>query len=216
MTESATTSSRNFGVAPWVFAPAAVAVIVFSAFAVIFPESTESFFAALERTVVNAFNWYYVLITAIFVVFVVFVAFSRLGDVKLGKDDDEPEFSLGSWFSLLFAAGMGIGLVFYGVAEPLSHFVTPRPGVTGESAQLAQSALMQTYLHWGFHAWSIYVIVGLALAYAIHRRGRPVSIRWALEPLLGRRVRGGWGNAIDAVALAGTMFGVATSLGFGV
>ncbi len=216
MKSGAQDNSRMFGLAPWVFAPAAIAVIVFSAFAIILPESTESFFKSLEKTVVNTFNWYYVLITALFVAFVAFVAFSRLGDVKLGKDADEPEFSLGSWFSLLFAAGMGIGLVFYGVAEPLSHYVSPRPGVTGDSSQLAQAALMQTYLHWGFHAWAIYVIVGMALAYAIHRRNRPVSIRWALEPLLGKRVHGGWGNVIDAVALAGIMFGVATSLGFGV
>src|SRR5690606_4508856 len=121
-----------------------------------------------------------------------------------------------SWFSLLFAAGMGIGLVFYGVSEPLSHFVEPRPGVTGTPEQLAQAALSQTYLHWGVHAWSIYVVIGLALAYAIHRRKRPISIRWTLEPLLGKRVEGGWGHAIDVVALVGTLFGVATSLGLGV
>lgn len=216
MTNGQASSGKFQGLAPWVFLPAATVVVVFSAIAIIFPDAAESFFSTLERTVVNAFSWYYVLITAIFVVFVVGLGFSRYGDIRLGKDDDEPEFALGSWFSLLFAAGMGIGLVFYGVAEPLSHYVSPRPGVTGESAALAQSALMQTYLHWGLHAWAIYVVVGLALAYAIHRRGRPVSIRWALEPILGRRVRGGWGNVIDSVALAGTMFGVATSLGFGV
>src|SRR5699024_3839771 len=107
MKSGAQDNSRMFGLAPWVFAPAAIAVIVFSAFAIILPESTESFFKSLEKTVVNTFNWYYVLITALFVAFVAFVAFSRLGDVKLGKDADEPEFSLGSWFSLLFAAGMG-------------------------------------------------------------------------------------------------------------
>lgn len=144
------------------------------------------------------------------------MGFSRFGDIKLGKDDDKPEFSLMAWFSLLFAAGMGIGLVFYGVSEPLSHFITPKPGVTGSQSLLAQQALSQTYLHWGIHAWSIYVVVGLALAYAIHRRGRPISIRWTLEPLLGKRVRGGWGNLIDIVALVGTLFGVATSLGLGV
>jgi len=165
---------------------------------------------------VRNFNWYYVLIAAFFVVFCLVLGFSRFGDIKLGKDDDEPEFSMLSWLSLLFAAGMGIGLVFYGVSEPLSHFANPRPGVEGTDIQLAQSALSQTFLHWGVHAWSIYVIIGLALAYAIHRRGRPVSLRWTLEPLLGKRVRGGWGNAIDVVALVGTLFGVATSLGLGV
>ena len=156
------------------------------------------------------------LITAFFVAFCLFIGFSRFGDIKLGRDEDEPEFSTPAWFSLLFAAGMGIGLVFYGVSEPLSHYVSPKPGVTGTPAQLAQSALTQTYLHWGVQAWAIYVVVGLALAYAIHRRRRPLSIRWALEPVLGPRVRGGWGNAIDAIALVGTLFGVATSLGLGV
>ncbi|WP_430647358.1 BCCT family transporter [Agromyces sp. GXS1127] len=200
----------------WVFWPAAVVVIAFSAFALLAPHLAETFFGAIQASIVNAFNWYYVLIAAFFVAFALFVGFSRYGDIRLGEDDDKPEFSLGAWFSLLFAAGMGIGLVFYGASEPLSHFVSPRPGVSGTPEQLAQSALSQTYLHWGIHAWSIYVVVGLGLAYAIHRRKRPISIRWTLEPLLGRRVRGAWGNVIDVVALAGTLFGVATSLGLGV
>jgi choline/glycine/proline betaine transport protein len=200
----------------WVFWPAAVVVTIFVAFAMLLPAATEAVFDAVQSSIVSNFNWYYVLLAAFFVVFCLWMGFSRYGNIKLGKDDDEPEFSLASWFSLLFAAGMGIGLVFYGVSEPLSHFAQPRPGVTGTENQLAQQALSQTYLHWGVHAWSIYVVIGLALAYAIHRRGRPVSIRWALEPLLGKRVRGGWGHAIDVIALVGTLFGVATSLGLGV
>jgi choline/glycine/proline betaine transport protein len=204
------------GIARWVFWPAAVVILAFSGFAILFPRPAEAFFGAVQSSVVNAFNWYYVLIAAFFVAFALFLGFSRFGDIRLGRDDDEPEFSTMSWFSLLFAAGMGIGLVFYGVSEPLSHFVTPRPGVEGTPAQLAQQALTQTYLHWGVQAWAIYVVVGLALAYAIHRRRRPVSIRWALEPLLGSRVRGTAGNIIDVVALVGTLFGVATSLGLGV
>lgn len=200
----------------WVFWPAAVIVIVFVAFTLIAPNAAEALFGAVQTGIVNAFNWYYVLIAAVFVAFALFLGFSRFGDIKLGKDDDEPEFSRLSWFSLLFAAGMGIGLVFYGVSEPLSHFVHPRPGVSGTPEQLAQLSLSQTYLHWGIHAWAIYVVIGLALAYAIHRRKRPISIRWTLEPLLGKRVEGGWGHAIDVVALVGTLFGVATSLGLGV
>ena len=200
----------------WVFWPSAAIVIVFVAFTVIAPSAAESLFGAIQSSIVDAFNWYYVAIAAFFVGFALFVGFSRFGDIKLGKDDDEPEFSRMSWFSLLFAAGMGIGLVFYGVSEPLSHFADPRPGVSGSPEQLAQLALSQTYLHWGVHAWSIYVVIGLALAYAIHRRRRPISIRWALEPLLGARVEGGWGHAIDIAALVGTLFGVATSLGLGV
>ena len=200
----------------WVFWPAAGIVLVFVAFALIAPSSAEALFANLQSAIVLNFSWYYVLIAALFVAFAIWIGFSRFGDIKLGKDEDEPEFSMLSWFSLLFAAGMGIGLVFYGASEPLTHFASPRPGVSGTEAQLAQQAMSQTFLHWGFHAWAIYVVVGLALAYAIHRRGRPVSIRWALEPLLGNRVRGGWGNLIDIIALVGTLFGVATSLGLGV
>ena len=200
----------------WVFWPATAIIVAFVAFTLAAPHLAEEMFGAIQSTIVNAFNWYYVLIAAVFVAFSLFLGFSRFGDIKLGKDDDEPEFSLMSWFSLLFAAGMGIGLVFYGVSEPLSHYVSPRPGVTGTPEQLAQAALGQTYLHWGVHAWSIYVVIGLALAYAIHRRGRPISIRWTLEPLLGKRVEGGWGHAIDVIALVGTLFGVATSLGLGV
>lgn len=213
---TATADARRYRAAKWVVIPAGAVALTISLFAVIFPTQAEVAFAAVQTGIVNGFSWYYVLIAAFFVAFALFVGFSRFGDIKLGKDDDEPEFSTGSWFSLLFAAGMGIGLVFYGVSEPLSHYVNPRPGVVGTDAQLAQSALTQTYLHWGIQAWAIYVVVGLGLAYAIHRRGRPLSIRWALEPLIGKRVRGGWGNAIDAIALVGTLFGVATSLGLGV
>lgn len=208
---------RARGVERWVFWPAAVVVLAFAGFALLAPSAAEAMFTAIQATIVNAFNWYYVLIAAFFVAFALVMGFSRFGDIKLGRDDDKPEFSVGAWFSLLFAAGMGIGLVFYGVSEPLSHYVDPRPGVAGTPPQLAQQALVQTYLHWGVQAWSIYVVVGLGLAYAIHRRRRPISVRWTLEPVLGRRrVEGAWGHAIDVVALAGTLFGVATSLGLGV
>ncbi len=208
-------TSKN-GIHRAVFWPAAIIVLVFATLAILAPDASERVFASVQGTIVANFNWYYVLLAAGFVVFCLWMGFSRFGDIKLGRDDDEPEFSIMSWFSLLFAAGMGIGLVFYGVSEPLSHFVTPRPGVEGTPAQLAQQAMSQTFLHWGVHAWSIYVVIGLALAYAIHRRRRPISIRWTLEPLLGRRVKGRWGDTIDVVALVGTLFGVATSLGLGV
>jgi choline/glycine/proline betaine transport protein len=211
-----TATRPGSGLAKWVFWPAAGLIVALVAFAVIAPGPAGIFFSAVQTAIVDTFSWYYVLIAAFFVGFAVWMGFSRFGDIRLGRDEDEPEFSLLSWIALLFAAGMGIGLVFYGVAEPLSHFASPRPGVTGTERQLAQNAMSQTYLHWGLHAWSIYVVVGLALAYAIHRRGRPLSIRWTLEPLLGARVRGGLGNAIDVVALVGTVFGVATSLGLGV
>jgi len=211
-----TPAARQPVIKRWVFWPAAIIVIGFAAFSILAPNAADAAFSAVQSSIVRNFNWYYVLIAAFFVAFSLVMGFGKYGDIKLGKDDDTPEFSNLSWLSLLFAAGMGIGLVFYGVSEPLSHFVNPKPGVEGTPNQLAQQALSQTYLHWGVHAWSIYIVLGLALAYAIHRRGRPVSVRWALEPLLGRRVRGGWGNLIDVLALVGTVFGVATSLGLGV
>ncbi|WP_019481624.1 MULTISPECIES: BCCT family transporter [unclassified Arthrobacter] len=199
-----------------VFIPAAALIVVFVGFALIFPSTAAEVIGDIQTNVIRGFGWYYVAIVAMFVVFSLWVGLSRFGDIRLGKDEDRPEFSLMSWFALLFAAGMGIGLVFWGVAEPLNHFAAPPPGTEGTGIELAQQALTQTFLHWGLHAWSIYVVVGLAIAYAVHRRGRPISIRWTLEPLLGDKVKGKWGDAVDIIALVGTLFGVATSLGLGV
>jgi choline/glycine/proline betaine transport protein len=165
--------------------------------------------------IVGNLGWYYVAIVAGFIIFALVVGISRLGDIKLGKDDDKPEFSTAAWLAMLFAAGMGIGLVFWGVAEPLNHLVSPRPGSATTLQEAGQSAMTTTLLHWGIHAWAIYVVVGLAIAYAVFRKGRPISIRWALEPLLGDRVKGWLGDVIDTVAVLGTVFGVATSLGLG-
>ncbi|GIG25858.1 BCCT family transporter [Cellulomonas denverensis] len=214
-------SSRPFpagrwGIAPAVFWPSAAIVAVVAGLTIAFPGPAERFIGAVQSNVVSGFGWYYVLLVAGFVAFSLWVGIGRWGDITLGQDDDEPRYKLGTWFSMLFAAGMGIGLVFWGVAEPLSHYADPKPGVEGSPAQLAQAAMSQTYLHWGVHAWAIYVVVGLGLAYTIHRKGRPVSIRWALEPLLGDRVRGRLGDVVDVTAVVGTVFGVATSLGLGV
>ena len=202
--------------APAVLWPALAIIAVVSAVAIAFPQAAEAAVGAVQAGAIGAFGWYYVLLVAAFVAFSLWVGLGRWGDIRLGADDDVPEFGLRPWFAMLFAAGMGIGLVFWGVAEPLSHYASPKPGVTGTPETLAQTAMAQTYLHWGVHAWAIYVVVGLALAYAIHRKGRPVSVRWALEPLLGDRVRGRLGDAIDVTAVVGTLFGVATSLGLGV
>ncbi|WP_062517792.1 BCCT family transporter [Demequina gelatinilytica] len=216
-TEAKPTQPMTRGdLAKWVFWPSAALILGFVLFAIVAPNAAESLFDTIQANIISAFGWYYVLIAAFFVAVTLYLGFSRYGDIVLGKDGDEPAFSKFSWYALLFAAGMGIGLVFYGVAEPLSHYASPRPGVSGTPEQLAQSAMSQTFLHWGIHAWSIYIIVGLAIAYAVHRRGRPVSIRWALEPLLGKHVEGRWGNVIDITAVLGTLFGIATSLGLGV
>ncbi len=202
--------------APQVFWPALIIIAVAVLLTISFPTAAEDILSTLQSGVVAGFAPYYLLVVGAFVIFAVWMGLSRFGDITLGKDDEKPEFGLLSWFAMLFAAGMGIGLVFWGAAEPLTFFVNPKPGVEGSEAELAQSAMAQVYLHWGFHAWAIYAVVGLSLAYAIHRKGRPVSIPWALEPLLGDKVRGRMGDAIDVIAIVGTLFGVATSLGLGV
>ncbi|WP_222851592.1 BCCT family transporter [Phytoactinopolyspora mesophila] len=221
------------GVTPWVFYPSIIVIGLAVIVTMVWPDDAGEALGTIQENIVGGFGWYYVLIVAVFVVFALWMGLSRFGDIKLGKDDDPPDFSLMAWFAMLFAAGMGIGLVFWGAAEPLMHYDTPKPGTDGgeaigpdghgmegigaEGADLAGQAMATTFLHWGFHAWAIYVVVGLALAYAIHRKGRPVSIRWALEPLLGaERVKGWLGDLIDTVAVIGTVFGVATSLGLGV
>ncbi|MET4224313.1 BCCT family transporter [Oerskovia enterophila] len=201
---------------PRVFYPAAGLILLFVLLAMVFTDGTTAVLSTLQADVIGAFGWYYVLIVAGFVIFALWMGLSRFGDIVLGKDDETPLFRLPVWFAMLFATGMGIGLVYWGAAEPLTHYASPKPGVTGDPAALAQAAMGQSYLHWGVHAWAIYVVAGLALAYAIHRKGRPVSIRWALEPLLGDRVKGRLGDVVDVVAVLGTVFGVATSLGFGV
>ncbi len=199
------------------FYPAAAVTVVFVALAALFPGRMKTALAAANTVVVQDLGWYYVLLVSSFVFFSGYAALSRWGNVRLGPDDEAPTYGLVSWFAMLFAAGMGIGLVYWGVAEPLNHYAAPPPGAASATdAQRAQTAMSTTFLHWGLHAWAIYVVVALAVALAVHRRGRPVSIRWALEPLLGDRVKGALGDLIDVIAIVGTLFGVATSLGFGV
>lgn len=211
------TAPSTASVAPAVFYPAAGIIVVFVAAALVFPDGVSTLIGDIQGFVINDLGWYYVLLIATFVAFSLYAAFSRWGSITLGPPDEPPEFSLRSWFAMLFSAGMGIGLVFWGVAEPLNHFAAPKPGVEGSPADIADFALTQTFLHWGIHAWAIYVIVGLAIAYAVHRKNRPVSIRWALEGLIGKeRAAGRLGDVIDVIAIVGTLFGVATSLGFGV
>lgn len=204
-------------IAPRVFWPALVLVVGVVLVAVGAPTGTGEVFGEIQGWIVEELGWYYVLAIACFVFFTIIVGASKLGAVTLGRDGEKPEYSTLSWFSMLFAAGMGIGLVFYGVAEPLSYAtVAPKPGWGDDQAENAGLSMAQTFVHWGLHPWAIYAVIGLALAYAIHRRGRPVSIRWALEPLLGDRVKGWAGDVIDVLAVLGTVFGVATSLGLGV
>ena len=200
---------------PPVFFISAALILVFVLFGAIFPELAGAMFDQVQTRIVRDFGWFYILSVAIFLIFVIFLMVSRYGDVKLGPDDSEPDYSYLSWFSMLFSAGMGIGLLFFGVAEPIQHYSKPPVG-PGSTVDSAREAMILTFFHWGVHAWAIYIVIGLALAYFAFRRGLPLTLRSGLYPLIGRRINGPIGHAIDIFAVLGTMFGVATSLGFGV
>ena len=201
---------------PGVFYPSVTILVAVVLIATLFPTATGDALGSLQTNVISGIGWYYTLAVSGFVIFAIWMGVGRFGDITLGQDDDEPEFSLKAWFAMLFAAGMGIGLVFWGAAEPLTFFTSPKPGTEGSEADLANAAMSQVFLHWGLHAWAIYVVVGLAMAYAIHRKGRSVSLRWTLEPIFGDRVKGRLGDVVDVIAVVGTVAGVATSLGLGV
>jgi choline/glycine/proline betaine transport protein len=200
---------------PPVFFISAFLILAFVLFSAIFPKEAGSTFDMLQAGIVRDFGWFYILSVAIFLIFVIFLMLSRYGDVKLGPDDSEPDYSYLSWFAMLFSAGMGIGLLFFGVAEPIQHYAKPPVG-TGSTIESAREAMVLTFFHWGFHAWAIYIVIGLSLAYFAFRRGLPLTLRSGLFPLIGKRIHGPIGHAIDIFAVLGTMFGVATSLGFGV
>ncbi len=164
--------------------------------------------------IVNA-GWLYLLLIAGFVVFCIALAFSRYGDIRLGKDNEEPEYSTVSWFAMLFCAGMGVGLVFWGVSEPLSHFLFP-DNMGGGTPEAFDFAIRSTFMHWGIHPWAIYAVIGLSIAYFSFRKGEKNLISSSFIPIVGRkRVEGMFGNAIDILTVFITVIGIATSLGLG-
>jgi len=197
-----------------VFGLSAVCVAAVLVFGLFFTERAESLFLGLQDAIARDLGWFYVLSVTFFLVFAIWLGFSRYGSVKLGHADEKPEFSVLSWFAMLFSAGMGIGILFYGVAEPIFHFTAPPVGEP-RTAEAARTAMRFTFFHWGLHAWAIYIVMGLALGYFHHRRGLPLAIRSALAPLIGARAFGPIGHAVDSLAVFGTLFGLATSLGLG-
>lgn len=200
---------------PPVFFASGGLILAFVIFGAIFPGRAEHVFATVQAAIIIDFGWFYILVVAGFLLFIMFLMISRYGDVKLGPDESEAEYSYLSWFAMLFSAGMGIGLLFFGVAEPVQHYAFPPVG-DGRTIVAAREALPLTFFHWGLHAWAVYIVVGLSLAYFAFRRGLPLTIRSALFPLIGDRIHGPIGHAVDIFAVLGTMFGVATSLGLGV
>ena len=199
---------------PIVFPAAALSIIVFVVAAAIEPGRAAILFDWLQQGIADRFAWLYTAAMNGFLVFAVYLCFSRYGSIRLGPDDVEPEFPRVTWFAMLFSAGMGIGMLFFGVAEPMWHFLSP-PAGAGGTLDAARSGMGITLFHWCLHPWSLYAVVALALSYFAFRRGLPLSFRSAFYPLIGDRIHGPIGNTIDLLAVLATLFGLATSLGLG-
>ena len=197
-----------------------ISVAVAAAFVVLGVFATDTFNDALGVVVdhiIDGLGWLYLLITTGFLAFVLWLAFSRYGSIRLGRDGENPEFGLFSWFAMLFQAGMGIGLLFWGVSEPVLHTVQPPLGLEqARTPDAAALSIQYSFFHWGLHPWAVYAVVGLAVGYFSYRRGaNSLRISAVLRPLLGDRVDGGVGQAVDVLAVLATLFGIAVSLGAG-
>ncbi len=200
---------------PPVFIGSAILSLLLVIYAMVDPQGASHVFGAVNRWITDSAGWFYILAVAFFLVFVIVLGFSQFGTIKLGLDHSEPDYSYLSWFAMLFSAGMGIGLMFFGVAEPVMHYVDPPVG-DPETVEAAREAMRITFFHWGVHAWAIYAVVAISLAYFAYRHNLPLTIRSALYPLIGERIYGPIGHTVDTFAVLGTIFGVATSLGIGV
>lgn len=198
-----------------VFIGSLFGVFVFILYAAIFTEEADVFFNELLGWVNSTFGWYYMVAAFSYLAFVIFISFSKFGDIRLGADDSRPEFSLISWAAMLFAAGIGIDILFFCVAEPLAHFLQP-PEMDPESIEAMRQSIPLTFFHWGFTGWGMYPLMGMALAYFSYRHKLPLAIRSILYPFIGEKINGPIGYGVDITAVIGTIFGLATSLGIGV
>lgn len=193
--------------------PGLIVILFISIFCGVFPSQANTFLAILKTYIFNNLSWVYVLMVTLFVLFLVIIALSKLGNIRLGSENSRPKYSFFSWIAMLFAAGMGIGLMYFGVAETMSHYADP---AIGDTYQRAKEAQLYTFFHWGIHAWAIYAVVGLILAYFAYRYKLPLAIRSGLYPLLKDKIYGPMGNIVDTFALCSTFFGITTTLGFGI
>jgi glycine betaine transporter len=185
-------------------------------FGVFVPEALETTTANVQAFITDTFGWYYLILVSLIVLVCLYFLISPLGRIRLGRQEERPEFSTMSWYAMLFSAGMGIGLVFWGTAEPISHYMISTPtGVEPGTDQAIRDSMRYTFFHWGIHAWAIYGIVALVLAYFNFRHGKPGLISATLEPVLGDRANGAAGKVIDIISVVATVIGVATTLGFG-
>lgn len=179
------------------------------------PNAFEDRSKSIMNFISTNFGWYYLLLVSLFVVFCLYLIISPYGKIRLGKRGTKPEFSYPTWFAMLFSAGMGIGLVFYGVASPVSHYIKTPPTAVPGTREALEDSLRLTFFHYGIHAWAIYAVIGLVLAYFIFRHDKPGLISATLEPVFGKKMDGAWGKAVDVIAVFATIVGVATTLGFG-
>ncbi|MEM7253125.1 MAG: BCCT family transporter [Pseudomonadota bacterium] len=203
-------------------------VVVFVVFTALYVDIANDLYSAVRGWIEATLNWYYITAVTVMLFVCFYLMFSRYGSIKLGDDDSKPEFSNFSWFAMLFSAGVGIGILFFGIAEPVFYFdnaaawgypnnpFADREGFTEITEQRGILAMRVTYFHWGFHGWAVYVMIGLCLAYFGFRKKLPLTLRSALYPVIGDRIYGPIGHAVDLLAVFGTVFGVATSLGLGV
>ena len=198
-----------------VFWPASILLAIFIGITLIVGDPMEKVFTNTQNWISDNFGWFLVLIVNFYLFFTIYFAFSKFGKIRLGGKDAVPEFSRKSWFAMLFSAGMGIGILFWSVAEPIFHFTEPPLG-EADTIAAAQEAMKTTFLHWGLHAWAIYTLVGLALAFFSFNRDMPLAFRSIFYPLLGEKVYKWQGDVIDVLAVLATLFGLATSLGLGV
>ncbi|SDE03613.1 BCCT family transporter [Auraticoccus monumenti] len=211
------TARVRAGLDRFVFGVAAAVALAFCLWGILAPANLGGVSGSALQWVVTNLGWFFIILATGFVIFVLVLAGSRYGRIPLGRDDEAPEFGTASWIAMMFSAGMGIGLMFYGVNEPLTHFVTPPPGtVEGSSDAAVRTAMATTMFHWSLHPWAIYAVVGIAIAYGCFRRGRRQLFSSAFAPLFGqRRAEGKAGRVIDVLAIFATLFGSATSLGLG-
>lgn len=205
------------GVNPIMALGSALLIIAFVIFTIWDPEYANQLYSAAKSYIASDLSWYYISLMSFFLFFSIWLVFSRYGDIRLGKDNEKPQFSFFSWFSMLFGAGIGIGILFWSIAEPIYHFQN-NPFITASqnmSIESAQIAMRLSIFHWGLHGWGLFAVCGLSLAYFAYRKDLPLSIRSGLYPVLGDRIYGPIGHAADLLAVFGTIFGIATSLGLG-
>ena len=198
-----------------VFIPSILFIFLVSLTSVIYPDMADRVLNLIKNYIFVNLNWVYVWAVTTFVIFLIYLLFSKYGNIRLGDNNSRPEHSFFSWVAMLFSAGMGIGLMYFGVAEPMQHYSSEVFGLE-QYVNKAKNAQLYTFFHWGVHAWAIYGLVGLALSYFAYRLKLPLSLRSCFYPLLKNKTNGSWGNVIDVFALCSTFFGITTTLGFGV